>query len=175
MWQLGLISSQTTRLELLRWVVISNTYYCESVKACVFLRLFLVIEYFCIHCFKYEWPNSSHSIKQTTIGLIGGKCHYQGLICLELLRTDIFKRGTFFLFGVYITPIPCSYPFSTILYSQALSNMEEFRNLDRDIEGSAKRWKKFVESRDLARGGSRGSRGSPPLEIFIANIYWLQN
>ena len=29
---------------------------------------------------------------------------------------------------------------------QALSNMEEFRNLDRDIEGSAKRWKKFVES-----------------------------
>lgn len=31
-------------------------------------------------------------------------------------------------------------------HSQALSEMEEFRNLDRDIEGSAKRWKKFVES-----------------------------
>lgn len=29
---------------------------------------------------------------------------------------------------------------------KALGNMEEFRNLDRDIEGSAKRWKKFVES-----------------------------
>lgn len=29
---------------------------------------------------------------------------------------------------------------------KALSTMEEFRNLDRDIEGSAKRWKKFVES-----------------------------
>lgn len=29
---------------------------------------------------------------------------------------------------------------------KALSNMDEFRNLDRDIEGSAKRWKKFVES-----------------------------
>jgi len=29
---------------------------------------------------------------------------------------------------------------------KALSGMEEFRNLDRDIEGSAKRWKKFVES-----------------------------
>lgn len=29
---------------------------------------------------------------------------------------------------------------------KALSNMEEFRNLDRDIEGSAKRWKKFIES-----------------------------
>ncbi|XP_070187600.1 dynein beta chain, ciliary-like isoform X2 [Littorina saxatilis] len=29
---------------------------------------------------------------------------------------------------------------------KALSNMEDFRNLDRDIEGSAKRWKKFVES-----------------------------
>lgn len=29
---------------------------------------------------------------------------------------------------------------------KALANMEEFRNLDRDIEGSAKRWKKFVES-----------------------------
>ncbi|CAF5202536.1 unnamed protein product, partial [Rotaria magnacalcarata] len=29
---------------------------------------------------------------------------------------------------------------------KALSNMEEFHNLDRDIEGSAKRWKKFVES-----------------------------
>uniref|UniRef100_A0A8C3IZU9 DYH9 protein n=1 Tax=Chrysemys picta bellii TaxID=8478 RepID=A0A8C3IZU9_CHRPI len=28
----------------------------------------------------------------------------------------------------------------------SLSSMEEFRNLDRDIEGSAKRWKKFVES-----------------------------
>ena len=29
---------------------------------------------------------------------------------------------------------------------KALSNMTEFNNLDRDIEGSAKRWKKFVES-----------------------------
>ncbi|NWR75951.1 DYH9 protein, partial [Centropus unirufus] len=29
---------------------------------------------------------------------------------------------------------------------KALSSMEEFRNLDRDIEGSVKRWKKFVES-----------------------------
>lgn len=28
---------------------------------------------------------------------------------------------------------------------KALSNMEPFRNLDRDIEGSAKRWKKFVD------------------------------
>jgi dynein heavy chain len=29
---------------------------------------------------------------------------------------------------------------------KALSGMSEFNNLDRDIEGSAKRWKKFVES-----------------------------
>jgi len=29
---------------------------------------------------------------------------------------------------------------------KALSNMEQFRNLDKDIEGSAKRWKKFSES-----------------------------
>ncbi|XP_054832302.1 dynein axonemal heavy chain 9-like [Eublepharis macularius] len=29
---------------------------------------------------------------------------------------------------------------------KALSSMEQFRNLDRDIEGSAKRWKKYVES-----------------------------
>ncbi|XP_032659529.1 dynein axonemal heavy chain 9 isoform X5 [Chelonoidis abingdonii] len=29
---------------------------------------------------------------------------------------------------------------------KSLSSMKEFRNLDRDIEGSAKRWKKFVES-----------------------------
>uniref|UniRef100_A0ABM5FM48 Dynein axonemal heavy chain 9 isoform X2 n=1 Tax=Pogona vitticeps TaxID=103695 RepID=A0ABM5FM48_9SAUR len=29
---------------------------------------------------------------------------------------------------------------------KVLSSMEQFRNLDRDIEGSAKRWKKFVES-----------------------------
>ncbi|NWI85455.1 DYH9 protein, partial [Pitta sordida] len=29
---------------------------------------------------------------------------------------------------------------------KALCSMEEFRNLDRDIEGSAKRWKRFVES-----------------------------
>lgn len=29
---------------------------------------------------------------------------------------------------------------------KALSGMQEFTNLDRDIEGSAKRWKKFVES-----------------------------
>jgi len=28
---------------------------------------------------------------------------------------------------------------------QALAALEEFQNLDRDIEGSAKRWKKFVE------------------------------
>ena len=27
-----------------------------------------------------------------------------------------------------------------------LSDMDEFRNLDRDIEGAAKRWKNFVES-----------------------------
>ena len=29
---------------------------------------------------------------------------------------------------------------------KAASNMDQFRNLDRDIEGSAKRWKKFVDS-----------------------------
>ncbi|XP_076453714.1 LOW QUALITY PROTEIN: dynein beta chain, ciliary-like [Babylonia areolata] len=29
---------------------------------------------------------------------------------------------------------------------KALANLDDFRNLDRDIEGSAKRWKKFVES-----------------------------
>ena len=29
---------------------------------------------------------------------------------------------------------------------KALSEMEPFRGLDRDIEGSAKRWKKFIES-----------------------------
>ena len=29
---------------------------------------------------------------------------------------------------------------------KCLSGMEEFRNLDRDIENNAKRWKKFVES-----------------------------
>lgn len=29
---------------------------------------------------------------------------------------------------------------------QVLSEMDEFKNLDSDIEGSAKRWKKFVES-----------------------------
>ena len=32
------------------------------------------------------------------------------------------------------------------LIFQSLANMDDFRNLDRDIEGSAKRWKKFVES-----------------------------
>lgn len=30
--------------------------------------------------------------------------------------------------------------------TQALSEMDEFKNLDSDIEGSAKRWKKLVES-----------------------------
>lgn len=29
---------------------------------------------------------------------------------------------------------------------KALSNMAEFKNIDKDLEGSAKRWKKFVES-----------------------------
>jgi dynein heavy chain, axonemal len=29
---------------------------------------------------------------------------------------------------------------------KALSSMDEFRNLDKDIEGSAKRWKKFIEA-----------------------------
>ncbi len=33
-----------------------------------------------------------------------------------------------------------------VMLFQALSTMEEFHNLDRDIEGSAKRWKKFSES-----------------------------
>lgn len=33
-----------------------------------------------------------------------------------------------------------------MLWFQSLSAIEEFQNLDRDIEGSAKRWKKFVES-----------------------------
>lgn len=33
-----------------------------------------------------------------------------------------------------------------LLLFKALANLDEFRNLDRDIEGSAKRWKKFVES-----------------------------
>lgn len=32
------------------------------------------------------------------------------------------------------------------MFFQALSTIEEFHNLDRDIEGSAKRWKKFSES-----------------------------
>jgi len=27
-----------------------------------------------------------------------------------------------------------------------LANLDEFKNLDRDIEGSAKRWKKFIEN-----------------------------
>jgi hypothetical protein len=48
--------------------------------------------------------------------------------------------------------------------------MEEFRNLDRDIEGSAKRWKKFVESRDLARGGVVGA-AAPPLWKYLLLIY----
>jgi len=30
-------------------------------------------------------------------------------------------------------------------HMQALAALDEFQNLDRDIEGSAKRWKKFVE------------------------------
>lgn len=29
---------------------------------------------------------------------------------------------------------------------KSLSRMDEFRNLDKDIEGSSKRWLKFVES-----------------------------
>ena len=29
---------------------------------------------------------------------------------------------------------------------QMLSAMEEFRNLDRDIENNSKRWRKFVEA-----------------------------
>ena len=37
------------------------------------------------------------------------------------------------------------------MFFQALVEMEEFKNLDRDIEGSAKRWKKFVESEYIER------------------------
>ena len=32
-----------------------------------------------------------------------------------------------------------------------LSAMEEFRNLDRDIENNSKRWRKFVEAEVLGR------------------------
>lgn len=39
----------------------------------------------------------------------------------------------------------CVIPEATLL-TQALSEMDEFKNLDNDIEGSAKRWKKLVES-----------------------------
>ena len=35
--------------------------------------------------------------------------------------------------------MPCAAP-------QTISSLEEFRGLDRDIEGSAKRWRKLVES-----------------------------
>lgn len=40
----------------------------------------------------------------------------------------------------------CTSHFFSSPNHQSLCSMEEFRNLDRDIEGSAKRWKKFVES-----------------------------
>jgi len=33
-----------------------------------------------------------------------------------------------------------------LICAQALAQTDEFKNLDRDIEGSAKRWKKFIES-----------------------------
>ena len=33
-----------------------------------------------------------------------------------------------------------------VAFKQCLAEMDEFKNLDRDIEGSGKRWKKFVES-----------------------------
>ena len=46
----------------------------------------------------------------------------------------------------YCTQDYCKCSRVLVLYMQALSAMEEFHNLDRDIEGSAKRWKKFVEN-----------------------------
>lgn len=39
---------------------------------------------------------------------------------------------------------------------KALSTMDEFRSLDKDLEGSAKRWKKFVESECPKRKNSQG-------------------
>lgn len=50
---------------------------------------------------------------------------------------------------------------------QALSTMEEFHNLDRDIEGSAKRWKKFAESECPDRKKTRKSSDSPVNSNFF--------
>jgi hypothetical protein len=58
------------------------------------------IGYFCIqwrsnHSFKKGWAYSSHSIKQTTRGLISARCDYQGLVSLEFM---IIYLGGNFLF-----------------------------------------------------------------------------
>lgn len=56
-----------------------------------------------------------------------------------LLKIQYFIFFSLYQSFFFFSPPP---PFN----HQSLCSMEEFKNLDRDIEGSAKRWKKFVES-----------------------------
>ncbi|XP_068092066.1 dynein axonemal heavy chain 11 isoform X2 [Hyperolius riggenbachi] len=62
---------------------------------------------------------------------------------IDALELDFLLR--FPVDHVYQSPVDF---LSTQLWSsiKMISTLEEFRGLDRDIEGSAKRWKKFVES-----------------------------
>lgn len=71
--------------------------------------------------------------------LSGQKLSHASLVTLQ---QHFFKKKKY---STFPHPPPHS-PSSPSPPHQSLCSMEEFKNLDRDIEGSAKRWKKLVES-----------------------------
>jgi hypothetical protein len=80
--------------------IIDETIYCCSLWN--LLIWYFYIQWRLSHSLKHEWPHSSNSIKQTTIGLIRAEMWLSGqvIIYLELMMT--YLGGTFFLCGVYI-------------------------------------------------------------------------
>lgn len=64
----------------------------------------------------------------------------------EVQQSWFLNFQQLFPFYWFDKPLGDHFSVMPLLFFQALSSMEQFRNLDREIEGSAKRWKKFVES-----------------------------
>uniref|UniRef100_A0A8C9W079 Dynein axonemal heavy chain 17 n=1 Tax=Scleropages formosus TaxID=113540 RepID=A0A8C9W079_SCLFO len=88
---------------------------------------------------------TSSVYQYTTRGLFEcDKLTYTAQLAFQVPQPSFLFCGvTFHASGTFQVFISC---LSVSSYSAALSAMDEFRNLDRDIEGSAKRWKRFVES-----------------------------
>lgn len=64
--------------------------------------------------------------------------------CMRALTYRIFKKKLFLCWLISINIV--NHHLLCLIFVQVMSFTDEFRGLDRDIEGSPKRWKKLVES-----------------------------